>query len=69
MQNYIQHQEKAINIYNESYSKGKDLLFHSSKMSADYRKQLDIWIEELYPMQWNKYLKHYYNENILNYSM
>jgi len=66
--NYELHQQKAIEIYKPgSRTKAKDLLFHSRGMTAGHRKQIDQWLEELYPMQWNLYLKHKFGEEVLDY--
>lgn len=67
MAEYEKHQKKSIEIYYESFSKAKDLLYHSKKMKPGLRKRIDSWIEELFPMQWNTYLKHRYSEAILKY--
>jgi len=67
MQDYHKHQHNALEIYYDSYSKGRDLLYHSRKIDPDLRKQIDQWIEELYPLYWNKYLKDRFSEAVINY--
>ena len=68
MSEYEKHQKKSIGIYYESfYQKRRISLFHSKKMQPALRKQIDGWIEELYPMQWNTYLKHRFSEAVLKY--
>lgn len=68
LKDYEHHQKKAIEIYKESLTKAKDLLQHSRKMPEALRKQIDLWIEELYPIQWNKYIKHRFSEEVLDYN-
>ena len=36
-------------------------------MKPELRKQIDQWIAELYPMQWNNYLKFRFSEAVLDY--
>lgn len=67
MKDYAEHQKKAIQIYSESNSKAADILFHSKRMKPELRKQIDQWIAELYPMQWNNYLKFRFSEAVLDY--
>ena len=61
------HKKTCLALYKEGESDG-DLLYHSKKTDPAHRKLIDAWIEQLYPMQWNKYLKHRYSENVLNYN-
>ena len=41
MAEYEKHQKKSIEIYYESFSKAKDLLYHSKKMKPGLRKRID----------------------------
>ncbi len=67
MKNYRRHKHQALLLYSKSFTSGKDLLHHSKTMSPTERKQIDQWIEELYPLQWEKYLKERYSEAVLHY--
>lgn len=66
MQKYDEHKKKSIAIYKrhqgKSETQGNDLLFHSKKMSTEKRKEIDGWIEQLYPEIWYTYLKDRYAE-------
>lgn len=68
MQNYKKHQQTAISLYRESVTQGKDLLTYSKQMGKEYCRKIDIWIEELYPEVWHKYLQHRYSEDFLDYT-
>lgn len=59
IQDYQQHKQKSLSLYPNPTSRGSDPLFHSKKLSAAYRKQVDIWIAQAYPELWNKYLERY----------
>ena len=56
------HKKRALIIYSrfqESRSKGTDVLFHSKKIDQKHRKQLDAWMQQLYHVFWKKYLVSY----------
>ncbi len=61
MSNFTQHQEACKKIYLRTKSAG-DLLYHSKKLSSEYRAQVDRWIADAYPEFWNGYLRHRYAE-------
>jgi len=67
MKNYAFHRANALRIYKEAESKGEDLLYHSRKLSPEYRKQIDGWIEQLYPVAWKEVLAARYAEERLQY--
>ncbi len=67
MRDYQKHKKICLDLYKDGESKGEDLLFHSKKTYPAYRLLVDQWIEQLYPVWWNKYLKQYYAEEVLNY--
>lgn len=67
MRDYQWHKKNAIKIYKESESKGNDLLFHSKLIDPSHRKQIDKWIEQLYPDIWKIYLRAQYAEENLTY--
>jgi hypothetical protein len=67
MQEYAAHKKKALSIYKASESEGNDLLYHSKLIDPQHRKQIDRWIEELYPTMWQTYLKIRYAEENLVY--
>lgn len=59
MHEYDAHKNKCLALYPSTISRGSDPLFHSKKLSPDYRKQVDAWIAEAYPELWHKYLERY----------
>jgi hypothetical protein len=65
--NYKLHKKNAIKLYKASESKGNDLLYHSKMIAPDHRKQIDAWINELYPHIWQTYLCDKYAEENLSY--
>lgn len=67
MSKYMLHKKAAIKLYKDSESKGNDLLFHSKMIAPDHRKQIDAWINELYPHIWQTYLYDRYSEENLIY--
>lgn len=69
LDNYEFHQKKAMEIYRESHTKAKDLLYHSRQVKPEVRKQADILMEQFYPLQWNIYLKHRFSEDVLDYAL
>ncbi len=43
------HKKRALTIYSrfqQSRSKGTDILFHSKKINQSYKKQLDAWMQQ-----------------------
>lgn len=67
MAHFEEHKQKAITIYKVSESEGNDLLYHSKMISPEHRKQIDAWIQELYPTIWQHYLQARYAEENLTY--
>lgn len=67
IKDYKWHQKNAIKIYKESESKGNDLLYHSKLIDPVHRKQIDVWLAQLYPYIWQTYLGHRYAEENLIY--
>lgn len=59
MHEYQHHKEKCLSLYSGATSRGSDPLFHSKKLSAAYRKQVDTWIADAYPDLWHTYLHRY----------
>jgi hypothetical protein len=63
MDQYQHHKEKCLSLYSGATSRGSDPLFHSKKLSAQYRKQVDLWIADAYPELWEKYLQRYHESD------
>lgn len=57
------HTENAIQLYERdagaSYTKGKDVLFHSKKFSSEERKSIDVCCRKSNPNLFDKYLARY----------
>lgn len=65
---YEKHKERGLKFYEYnggSQSQGNDLLYHSRKMSAVDRKNIDQFIKEKYKYLWEKYLENRYSEETL----
>ncbi len=59
LENLKLHQRKMIAFYEVSLSKGKDLFFHSKKVSTDTLIRFDNAIKKLHPHLFKKYLTRY----------
>jgi hypothetical protein len=63
MDEYEEHKNRSLSLYSGATSRGSDPLFHSKKLSAQYRKQVDTWIADAYPELWEKYLQRYHESD------
>lgn len=67
IKDYTVHKKKAISLYRESETHGDDILYHSKKIDPAYRKKIDEWLSQLYPLSWERYLHARYAEEYLTY--
>jgi hypothetical protein len=67
IRDYQKHKKICLDLYKDGESKGEDLLFHSKNIDPAYRLLIDQWINNLYPVWWNNYLKQHYAEEVLDY--
>lgn len=56
---YEQHKAKAKKIYKDTVHGSNDVLFHSKKLSQNYKQQIDAWVAKAYPDLWRNYLIRY----------
>jgi len=53
------HKIKSLEIYSDSKTKGKNVIFHSNKLSLDRKKEWDSYVENNYKKIFDKYLNRY----------
>jgi hypothetical protein len=57
------HKKKSLSLYThaqgKSFTKGKNLIFHSDNLGVDNCKYIDAFVKKYYPILWRKYLSRF----------